>query len=505
MSDAKPTDPDKISTGVQGLDDVLAGGLPRNRLYLLEGEAGTGKTTVALQFLLEGVRRGESVLYVVLAETSEEVRQVAESHGWSFDGVKIFEVAPPENAAEADEQYTVFHPSEVELNETTKTVLEEIERVKPARLVFDSITGLRLLAQAPVRFRQQVLSLKRALARRGCTTLLVDDAGSQARDLQLRSIVHGILTLERTALRYGALRRHLEVAKLRGVRYRDGYHDFAIQTGGIVVYPRIVTAEYRRAFSPDVVASGLTALDGLLGGGLTWGTNTVIMGPSGVGKSSLATQYAVAAAARGEHAVIYTFDETLETYFLRSAGLGLDLRGHAEARRIEVRQVDPAEMSQGEFAHGLRKDVEQFQARVVVIDSLNGYLNALPDKDLLAVQMHEMLTYLDQRGVLTLVVLAQHGLVGDALESPTDISYLADAVLLMRYFEAAGEVRRAISAIKKRTGTHELTIRELQLGAGRIEVGEALRDFQGVLSGTPRFVGKDSSLLEGGSGGHAGD
>jgi circadian clock protein KaiC len=498
LSDAKQANADKLSTGVEGLDYVLAGGLPRNRVYLLEGGAGSGKTTLGLQFLIEGVRRGESVLYVVLAETSDEVRQVAESHGWSFDGVEIFEATAPEDTVEADEQYTVFHPSEVELHETTKSVLEEIERLKPTRLVFDSITGLRLLAQTPVRFRQQVLSLKRALSRRGCTTLIVDDAGSQPRDLQLRSIVHGIVTLERIPLPYGAVRRHLEVAKLRGVLHRDGYHDFSIQTGGIVVYPRIVTSEYRRTFSPEVVASGLAALDGMLGGGLTRGTNALIMGPSGVGKSSLATQFALAAAMRGEHAVICTFDETLETYFLRSEGLGLALREHAEAGRIEIRQVDPAEMSQGEFAHVMRHAVEQSQARVVVIDSLNGYLNALPDKELLAVQMHELLTYLDQRGILTLLVLAQHGLVGDALESPTDISYLADTVLLLRYFEVAGEVRRAISAIKKRTGAHEHTIRELHLGSGRIEVGEALREFQGVLSGTPRFVGKGESLLDGG-------
>jgi circadian clock protein KaiC len=503
LNDAEQAIPDTVSTGVENLDYVLAGGLPRNRLYLLEGGAGSGKTTLALQFLMEGVRRGESVLYVVLAETSDEVRQVAKSHGWSFDGVNIFEATPPDDTAEADEQYTVFHPSEVELNETTKTVLEEIERVKPARLVFDSITGLRLLAQTSVRFRQQLLSLKRTLTRRGCTTIFVDDAGLQARDLQLRSIVHGIVTLERITLPYGAVRRQLEVAKLRGVHFRDGYHDFAIRTGGLVVYPRIVTSEHRRPFSPEVAASGLKALDVLLGGGLTRGTNTLIMGPSGVGKSSLATQFAIAAAERGEHAVICTFDETLETYFMRSEGLGINLREHFESGRIEVSQVDPAEMSQGEFAYLLRRSVEKAHARVVVIDSLNGYLNALPDRELLAVQMHELLTYLDQRGILTLLVLAQHGLVGDALATPTDISYLADTVILLRYFEVSGEIRRAISAIKKRTGVHEHTIRELHLGSGRIEVGEALREFQGVLSGTLRFVGKGEKLLDGG--GHAVD
>jgi circadian clock protein KaiC len=495
--------PDKLSTGVAGLDHVLAGGLPRSRLYLVEGASGSGKTTLALQFLLEGARLRESVLYVALAETTEEIRQVAESHGWPFDGLNIFETALPEDAAEADEQYTVFHPSEVELDETTKAVLEEIERVKPARLVFDSITGLRLLAQTPLRYRQQVLSLKRALTRLECTTILVDDAGSQTRDLQLRSIVHGIITLERIVPRYGTVRRHLEVAKLRGVLFRDGVHDYAIRTGGIIVYPRIVTAEHRSAYAPDVIPSGLPALDSLLGGGLTRGTNTVIMGPSGAGKSTLATQYAVAAATRGDNAVIYTFDETLETYFRRSAGLGLDLRRHTEARRIDLRQVDPAEMSEGEFVHGLRHAVEQSNARVVVIDSLNGYLNALPDRDLLPVQMHELLTYLNQRGVLTLLVLAQHGLMTEALDSPVDISYLADVCLLLRYFEAFGEVRRAISAIKKRTGSHERTIRELHLGAGRIKVGDALREFQGVLRGVPNFVGKEEKLHDGGNGDHA--
>lgn len=393
----------------------------------------------------------------------------------------------------------------MQLDETTKAVLDEIERVKPVRLVFDSITGLRLLAQTPARYRHEILALERALARRGCTTLLVDDLGPQAGDLQLRSVVHGIISLERVSPRYGSVRRPLEVAKLRGVRYRDGFHDFAIQTGGIVVFPRIVTAEHRRAFPPEMVPSGLAGLDGLLGGGLNRGTSAAIMGPSGMGMSSLATQYAVAAARRGEHAVIYTFDETLETYFLRSAGLGLDLGEHAKAGRIDVRQVDPAELSQGEFAQGLCLAVEQAGARVLVIDSLDGYLNALPDKDLLAVQMHELLTYLDQRGVLTLLVVAQHGLVGDALASPADLSYLADAALLLRYFEASGEVRQAISVIKKRTGTHQHTIRELRLTAGHIEVGDSLREFQGVLTGVPRFVGKGEVLLDGGSGAHAGD
>ncbi|VTU02657.1 circadian clock protein : Putative circadian clock protein, KaiC OS=Pedosphaera parvula (strain Ellin514) GN=Cflav_PD2769 PE=4 SV=1: KaiC: KaiC [Gemmataceae bacterium] len=481
------------STGVGGLDQVLAGGLPKNRLYLIEGGAGAGKTTLALQFLLEGVRLKEPALYVVTAEARDEVEQAAASHGWTFDGVEVLELQAPAGDADGDEQYTVFHPSEVQLDEATKVLVEALDRVRPVRVVIDSITGLRLLAQTPARYRQQVLLLKRALARHGATVLLLDDLAEHTRDLQLRSVVHGIISLHRVAPRYGGVRRQLEVAKLRGVDYRGGFHDFAIRRGGLAVFPRIVIDEHHRAFTPDVTPSGLPGLDTMLGGGLTRGTSTVIIGPAGVGKSSLTTRYALAAAERGEHAVVYTFDETYETYLTRSEGLGLDARKHIAGGRLTVHQIDPAEWSAGEFVHNLRTAVEQRNTRLVVIDSLNGYLHALPDKDLLLVQLHELLTYLNQRGVLSLLVMAQHGLLGPALESPADVSYLADSVLLLRYFEAAGTVRQAISVFKKRTGSHERTIREFTLGKN-LAVGDALHEFQGVLTGVPHFVGERNAL-----------
>jgi circadian clock protein KaiC len=497
MNSPEPKHQTTLSTGVEGLDQVLAGGLPANRLYLVEGGAGAGKTTLAIQFLLEGVRQKEPVLYVVTAETKDEVEQAAASHGWTFKGVEVLELQAAAGDADGDEQYTVFHPSEVQLDEATKVLLEMVDRVKPARVVIDSITGLRLLAQTPARYRQQILLLKRALARHGSTVLLLDDLAEHTRDLQLRSVVHGILSLYRVAPKYGAVRRQLEVAKLRGVDYRGGFHDFAIRRTGITVFPRIVTADHHRDFQPDVAPSGLAGLDAMLGGGLTRGTSTVIMGPAGVGKSSLTTRYAVAAAERGEHAVVYTFDETYETYLTRSAGLGLDVRTHIKAGKLDVHQIDPAELSAGEFVHGLRRAVEERNTRLVVIDSLNGLLHALPDKELLPIQLHELLTYLNQRGVLSLLVMAQHGLVGDALESPADVSYLADSVLLLRYFEAAGVVRQAISVFKKRTGTHERTIREFTLGGG-LTVGDALHEFQGVLTGVPHFVGERKALSGGG-------
>lgn len=485
--------PTTLSTGVAGLDQVLAGGLPKNRLYLVEGGAGAGKTTLALQFLVEGVRRKEPVLYVVTAETKDEVEQAAVSHGWTFDGVEVVELQAPAAGADGDEQYTVFHPSEVQLDEVTKLLLDAVDRVKPARVVIDSITGLRLLAQTPARYRQQILLLKRALARHGCTALLLDDLAEHTRDLQLRSVVHGIVSLYRVPPKYGAVRRQLEVAKLRGVDYRGGFHDFTIRPGGLAVFPRIVTAEHHAAYAPEITPSGLAGLDAMLGGGLSRGTNTVIMGPAGVGKSSLTTRYAVAACERGEHAAVYTFDETLENYVARSEGLGLDVRTHLASGKLDVRQVDPAEQSAGEFIHDLRAAVEERNTRLVVIDSLNGFLHALPDKELLAVQLHELLTYLNQRGVLSLLVMAQHGLLGDALQSPEDVSYLADAVLLLRYFEAAGVVRQAISVFMKRTGSHERAIREFTLGGG-LKVGDALHDFQGVLTGVPHYVGERKAL-----------
>ena len=372
LPQAQPT----LSTGVEGLDQILAGGLPTNRLYLIESTAGAGKTTLALQFLLEGVRLKEPVLYVVTAETKDEVTQAAWTHGWTLDGVDIVELQPPEGDTDANEQYTVFHPSEVQLDEATKVLLEAVDRVKPTRVVIDSITGLRLLAQTPVRYRQQVLLLKRAFGQYGTTGLLLDDMAEQTRDLQLRSVVHGILSLYRVTPRYGATRRQLEVAKLRGVEFRSGYHDFSIRPEGLAVYPRIVTSQNYHTYAPEIAPSGLAGLDAMLDKGLTRGTSTVIMGPAGVGKSSLATQYAVTDAERGEHAIVYTFDETYATYLTRSEGLGLAVRKHIEAGKLDIRQIDPAEQSAGEFIYGLRTAVEERDAGLVVIDSLNGYLHA---------------------------------------------------------------------------------------------------------------------------------
>jgi circadian clock protein KaiC len=382
----------------------------------------------------------------------------------------------------------MFHPSEVELSETTKSVLTEVERTKPSRVVFDSLSEMRLLAQIPLRYRRQILALKQFFIGRQCTVLLLDDRTSEVSDLQLQSLAHGVVTLEQLAPEYGAERRRLRVVKMRGMRFRGGYHDFCIVPGGLVVYPRLIASEHRRPFETGQLKSGVEALDVLLGGGFDRGTSGLLMGPAGSGKSSIAIQYAHAAAERGERAVIFAFDESLTTLMARSAGLGANLQGHVEAGRLRVQQVDPAELSPGEFAHGVRRAAERDGAKVVVIDSLNGYLNAMPEERFLMIQLHELLTYLGQLGVVSLLVVAQHGLLGSAMQSPVDVSYLADTVVLLRYFEARGKLRRAISVVKKRSGAHEATLREMRMGAGGIWVGQPLEDFQGVLTGTPTFL-----------------
>lgn len=495
LTDQSPShaSPDLAPSGVAGLDEVLSGGFPANRFYLVEGNPGTGKTTLALQFLLEGARRGERGLYVTLSETREELRAVAASHNWSLDEIAIHELVPTEASLSRDEQYTVFHPSEVELADTTDAVLQQVERINPTRVVFDSLSEMRLLARDALRYRRQVLGLKQFFTGRHCTALLLDDRTSQDHDLQLQSIAHGVLLLEHSTLDYGGERRRLRVVKLRGVNYRGGYHDFRILTGGIQVFPRLVASEHREPFTAGTVVSGLPELDALLGGGLGHGTSALLIGPAGAGKSALATQYCVAAAERGESAAIYIFEESRETFLERSEGLGLPLRELIEAGRVSLQQVNPAELSPGEFDAAVRRGVEQAGARIVVIDSLNGYLNAMLDARFLVLQLHELLSYLDRRGVLTLMTVAQHGMVSDRMVSPVDVSYLADSVVLLRYFEAAGEIRQAISVVKKRTGGHERTIRELRLGPG-IRVGPPLTEFQGVLSGMPTYVGTPASL-----------
>jgi circadian clock protein KaiC len=476
---------------------VLSGGFRPNRLYLIEGVPGSGKTTLSLQFLKEGVRLGESVLYITLSETEEELREVADSHGWSLDGITIRELVPSESTLHPEEQYTMFHPADVELSETTKTILADVERTKPKRVVFDSLSELRLLAGNPLRYRRQILALKQFFAGRHCTVMLLDDLTSTDRDLQVQSIAHGVVLLEQLNPEYGAERRRLRVVKFRGVKFRGGYHDYTILRGGLEVFPRLVAAEHRNTKQLQRLSSGLAALDSLLGGGIEQGTSTLIVGPPGTGKSTLSAQFAAAAAARGQHAAMFIFDESQNTLLSRAAGLGINLVEHIDAGRITVQQIDPAELSPGEFSHAIRRAVENHKAAIVVIDSLNGYLAAMPEERFLVIQLHELLSYLGQNGVATLMVGAHQGLIGMQMNAPVDASYLADAVLLLRYFEDRGEIRQAISVIKKRGGEHERAIREFRLQHGRIHVGEPLTNFRGVLTGIPTMERQSEALVKG--------
>ena len=473
------------ATGIEGLDDVLSGGFATNRLYLVEGLPGTGKTTLALQFLLEGARRGEPVLYVTLSETAEELRAVARSHGWSLDAIHVRELVPSEAELKPDERYTLFQPSEVELGETTRRILEEVERLHPSRLVLDSLSELRLLAGSALRYRRQILALKQFFSGRRSTVLLLDDRTSTDQDLQVQSIAHGVVTLEQLSPDYGSERRRLRVLKYRGVRFRGGYHDFVIRRGGLRIFPRLVASEHRPPPLRDKLASGIRDLDTLLGGGIERGTSTLVSGAAGTGKSTLAAQFVAAAAARGQNSALFLFDENADTLLTRARQLGISLDDAIRSHRVTVQQVDPAELSPGEFTQSIRLAVEQRNASVVVIDSLNGYLNAMPGERFLIIQLHELLTYLGQQGVATLLISAHHGLVGSSMSSPVDASYLADAIILMRYFEADGEIRQAISVVKKRGGAHERSIREFCLTDGRIEVGPPLRKFRGILTGVP--------------------
>ena len=477
--------PESSATGIVGLDDILCGGLTPYRLYLIEGVPGSGKTTLALQYLLEGARHGEAVLYVTLSETEEELRAMARSHGWDLTGVTIRELVPPEEALQPAEQYTMFHPAEVELSETTRTILADVERLKPTRLVFDSLSELRLLAGDPLRYRRQLLALKQFFRGRSCTVLLLDDLTSSARDLQVQSIAHGVLLLEQLTPEYGADRRRLRVLKHRGRKFRGGYHDYLIQAGGLVVYPRLVAADHRHDFLEEKLSSGLDSFDALLGGGVERGTSTLILGSAGTGKSSLAAQFCTAAAERGERAAMFLFDESRNTLLTRMSGLGVDLRRHYESGKVAIRQIDPAELTPGEFAHSIRAEVEKNAISVLVLDSLNGYLNAMPGERYLAIHLHELLTFLGEKGVATVLIGAHQGLIGSQMITPVDASYLADAVVLLRYYEDRGEVKQAISVMKKRGGNHERTIRQFALSERGILVGKPLREYRGVLTGVP--------------------
>jgi circadian clock protein KaiC len=491
---APKADPLCAATGIAGLDDVLHGGLAVNHVYLVEGVPGSGKTTLALQYLIEGARLGESVLYVTLSETEEELRAVAASHHLSLDGVHIHEPSPA-SAMPEDEAYTMFHPSEVELSQTTENILAEVERVKPARVVLDSLSEVRLLAGSPLRYRRQVLSLKRYFVGRKCTVLLLDDLTAIERDLQVQSIVHGVILLEQMNPEYGADRRRLRVVKYRGTSFRGGFHDYTVRTGGLEVFPRLVAAEYRGDGAGLQLQTGIVALDRLLGGGIERGTSTLLVGAPGSGKSTLSSQFVYAALERGENAAMFIFDESSHTLLTRAKGLGMDLGKHLESGRLTIQPVEPAELTPGEFAHAIRRAVEVDHASIVVIDSLNGYLNAMPSERFLSIQLHELLSYLGQLGVATVVVAAQHGLLGLQMITPVDATYLADTAIVLRYFEAFGEVRQAISVIKKRGGSHERTIREFRLDRDGIRIGEPLRDFHGVLTGVPTYSGNDSGLM----------
>jgi circadian clock protein KaiC len=489
--------PPPTATGIGGLDDILRGGFPPNRVYLVQGDPGAGKTTLGLQFLLEGVRIGEVPMYISLSESRDEVTAVARSHGWSLDGIHVFEMQVTQQEYADAAENTLFEPSEVELREVMQRLLAEIEQVKPRRIVFDSLSELRLLAQHPLRYRRQILLLKQFFSGGSCTVLFLDDRTAPEEDRQLQSVVHGVLLLEVSAANFGSERRRMRVVKMRGLQPRGGYHEFVIRRGGLQVFPRLVAAEHELV---DPVAqtlpSGVRELDDLLGGGVDRGTATLVVGPAGSGKSSLALKYALSAAQRGEHVELFAFDERIPTLMLRGRGLGMDLDAQLQAGRLSITQIDPAEMGPGEFVANVARTVLQRNTRVVVIDSLNGYLNAMPEERALALQLHELLAVLSQREVTTFMVMAQQGLLGPAMQSPVQISYLADAVVMLRYFEAGGAVRKAISVVKKRSGAHEETIREYRMGRPHgISIGEPLSGFRGVLTGVPTYVGGAERLM----------
>ncbi|MDX7949607.1 ATPase domain-containing protein [Lichenihabitans sp. Uapishka_5] len=481
-------DSGKATFGIEGLDDVLGGGLTRERVYLLEGSPGTGKTTTSLQFLLEGTRAGETGLYITMSETEDELRETATSHGWSLDGVEIFQLIPPESLLDENQQQSLLYSSDLELGETTRQIFAAIDRAKPSRVVLDSLSELRLLAGSSLRYRRQVLALKHFFAREAVTVLMLDDLSADTQDNTVHSIAHAVVMLQELAPDYGAQRRRLRVIKYRGQRFRGGFHDFTIATGGVVVFPRLISLEHKTGFSRDRLVSGIAELDALLGGGIEKGSSTLILGPAGTGKSLVSVQYVLAAIERGERAAMFVFDEELAMLFARTRAMGLDLEGHRDRGELFIEQIDAAELSPGEFAHKVRSIVDRNGVKTVVIDSLNGYQAAMPDENALVLHIHELLQFLNRQGATTFLTVAQHGLVGD-MKAPVDVTYLADTVVLLRYFEAFGRVRRAISVIKKRASNHEDTIREYRIGARGLQVGEPLSNFVGVLRGTPSFVG----------------
>lgn len=484
----------KADVGVPGLDDILSGGLSIGHVYLLEGNPGTGKTTIALRFLMSGAEKGEQGLYITLSESERELRAGASSHGWEIGGgIEVFELVPPESRLDPDMQQSLLYSSDLELGETTKMILGAIDRVKPKRIVLDSLSEIRLLAQNSLRYRRQILALKHFFARDGATVLLLDDLTSDTMDKTVHSVVHGVIRLEELAPDYGAERRRMRVMKYRGTKFRGGWHDMIIQTGGVKVFPRLVASEHRTAFKRGQASSGISGLDALLGGGIERGSSVLVLGPAGTGKSTFIFQFIDAAVKRGEKAALFVFDEELGLLFDRTKAMGFTLEKMIAEGNLIVEQVDAAELSPGEFAHRVRERVDKASAKTVVIDSLNGYSAAMPDENSLILHIHELLQYLNRQGATTFLTVAQHGLVGD-MKAPVDVTYLADTVILLRYFEAVGRVKRAISVIKKRTGWHEDTIREYRIGNTGLVLGEPLDEFQGVLRGVPNYVGKGGAL-----------
>lgn len=489
----------RAATGIAGLDDILAGGLSRRHVFLIEGEPGTGKTTVALQFLLAGARAGERSLYITLSETEHELREGALSHGWELDdNIQIYELTPPESLLNAEHQQSLLYSSDLELGEATRQIFEVVEQVKPTRVVIDSLSEIRLLAQSSLRYRRQILAIKHYFARYDATVVLLDDLTTESLDKTVHSVAHGVIRLEELTPEYGAERRRLRVVKYRGQKYRGGFHDFTILADGVHVFPRLVAAEHRNDYPRRQLSSGIAELDALLGGGIEGGSGTLILGPAGTGKSLIALVFAAAAVARGEKVGLFIFDEEMGLLFERMKKLGINLEEMQGSGHLLVEQVDAAELSPGEFSHRVRKWVDEKQIKTVIIDSINGYQAAMPGENALILHMHELLLYLNRQGASTFMTVAQHGLVGD-MKAPVDITYLADTVILLRYFEALGQVRRAISIIKKRTGPHESTIREYQISTQGLTVGAPLDAFQGVLRGVPHYVGESKPLMRDGS------
>jgi circadian clock protein KaiC len=493
---APEPNPALAPTGVAGLDAILGGGLPAHHLFLIEGQPGTGKTTLALQFLMAGMARGERTLYVTLAETTAELREIAASHGWTLDGIEIMELVPPDEVLKPETHYTVFHPSDVELGQTMRSIYDQVEKLKPSRLIIDSLSEMRLLAQEPLRLRRQILALKQFFLGRQCSVFLLDDVRSQESETQFASVAHGVIFLEQLALEYGAERRRLRVIKLRGQRYRGGFHDFAIRTGGLEVYPRLISSRFSEVSVSDSVSSGNRPLDDLLGGGLDRGSSTLLVGPAGVGKSVLAAQYTLGSALRNERSMVYLFDERMRTYLSRAQGLDMDVDSQIQRGMVKILQIDPAEITPGHFASMVVEAVEREDIKMIVIDSLSGYINSMPEEKLLLIHLHELFSYLTHRGVTAILTLAQHGPFDRGAVAGAEISYIADAIVMLRYFEAAGEVRQAISVLKKRGGSHEHTIREYRLARGGYHVGDPLRGFQGVLTGVPQYIGMSAPLME---------